>query len=334
MKRGLEHLGTFKDWNDGTLKAVYRGERGIIETTLLFNKTDRNSDVYCVPTHHYCNLSCVMCHLTAEGVNKRMIPIKSNELIESILRTSSSVKENKRWSENKYGWLSFMGVGDPLLNLEILKEIFEKESELKKGGNYEDLSYSLSTMMPNHELNNLTEYAHENSFPLKVHFSMHSPFSDQRFFLLPKTKVSVEEALELMKGYRSKIITNKKVQDNFSKFKRESDPVEIHYTLIKGLNDSDEHLHEVKNLLKKFMIPFKILSFNPISNLKKSDRDGKWINFLQKEISDLKIRIYNPPGHQVGSSCGEFTKHYYHSKIESENEKREFEEWKNKHQIE
>ena len=47
--------------------------------SLLFNKYDK--DVVCVPTHHFCNLGCKMCHLTNRGFNKVMTPIKWEDFI-------------------------------------------------------------------------------------------------------------------------------------------------------------------------------------------------------------------------------------------------------------
>ena len=50
-----------------------------------------------------------------------------------------------------------------------------------------------------------------------------------------------------------------------------------------------------------------------------------WIKKLSYCIPNLRIKTYSPPGKEVGSSCGEFTKHYYHEEIESLEEKQEFE---------
>ena len=64
-----------------------------------------------------------------------------------------------------------------------------------------------------------------------------------------------------------------------------------------------------------------------------SKNEDKWITKLKKEIPDLRIKIYSPPGKEVGSSCGEFTKHYYHEEIESKKDLLEFENWVKTHQI-
>ena len=75
----INKIGTFKDYNDGTLKTVFDvGDNKIIEMSLLFNKKDK--DVVCVPTHHFCNLGCKMCHLTNKGLNKVMTSIKGKTL--------------------------------------------------------------------------------------------------------------------------------------------------------------------------------------------------------------------------------------------------------------
>ena len=76
----IKNIGIFKDYSDETLKFVYdAGEKKIIEMSLLFNKEDM--DVICVPTHHFCNLGCKMCHLTNKGLNKAMVPIKYEDFI-------------------------------------------------------------------------------------------------------------------------------------------------------------------------------------------------------------------------------------------------------------
>lgn len=80
----INKIGTFKDYNDGTLKTVFDvGANKIIEMSLLFNKKDK--DVVCVPTHHFCNLGCKMCHLTNRGFNKEMAPVKWKEFVYCLL---------------------------------------------------------------------------------------------------------------------------------------------------------------------------------------------------------------------------------------------------------
>lgn len=147
---------------------------------------------------------------------------------------------------------------------------------------------------------------------------MHSPFYEEIFELIPSTKVSIEEALSYLVKYRKSLQENKTITDKYIKLHRTNDPVEIHYTLIKGVNDGDLELNKVCELLKKYMIPIKFIRFNPINSLERSANEEKWTSTIKKKVPTLRIKTYSPPGREVGSSCGEFTKYYYHEEIETD----------------
>lgn len=325
----LKNLGCFQDKTDHSLKNVFEKEKNqIIEMTLLFNKEEM--DVVCAPTHHFCNLGCKMCHLTNNKLNKKMIPIQIDDFLEGLIETvtkSASQNQKRRITNKKKLLISFMGVGEPLLNLELIAKVHEHEQEIKDKLSYENISYAISTMMPNNNVKKLTSLVTENNIPLKLHFSLHTPLDKDRKELIPSTNVSIEEALQYMLDYRNSVTKNKKIMDIYQQFHRTTDPVEIHYTLISKVNDTKEELEALCKLLKKYSIPIKFIRFNPINKLERSEKEELWMETLQKEIPGLRIKTYSPPGRDVGSSCGEFTKHYYHEEIETPEEKEEFEQW-------
>ena len=326
----IKNIGVFKDFSDNSLKSVFKTENNeIIEMTLLANKD--LIDVVCVPTHHFCNLGCKMCHLTNKGLNKKMIPITIDNFINCLFQTLT--KNGKKRTSKKKLLISFMGVGEPLLNLKLIEDIYKKENLLKEKLDYETVGYALSTMMPNNNILKLTELVNKLNIPLKVHFSLHTPIDTKRFDLIPSKKVTVDEALNYLVKYRNTLQQNTKIMNEYVKMHRTNDPTEIHYTLIKDVNDSKEELNKVCNLLSIYKIPIKFIRFNPINNLSGSENEKNWVTEISKEIPNLRIKTYSPPGRQIGSSCGEFTKHYYHQEIETEEERIEFEKWKEKHQI-
>lgn len=326
----INNLGVFKDFSDNSLKTVFEvDEHKIIEMTLLFNKEEM--DVVCVPTHHFCNLGCKMCHLTNKGLNKSMIAINSDDFIYCLKETVT--KNDKRITDKKKLLISFMGVGEPLLNLNLIKEVYQKADLLKKELNYDTIGYALATMMPNNNILKLTEMVDSLNIPLKVHFSMHTPIDGERFDLIPSTRVSIEEALAYLIRYRDKIQKNPKIMSEYVKLHRTNDPIEIHYTLIKGVNDSEQELEGVCNLLSKYNIPIKFIRFNPINELERSTMEEIWVKEIKEKVPALRVKTYSPPGREIGSSCGEFTKHYYHYEIETEEEKEEFEKWREKHLV-
>ena len=304
----IKSLGIFKDFSDDSLKSVFDvGDNHIIEMTLLANK--QQMDVVCVPTHHFCNLGCKMCHLTNKGLNKQMVPIKSTDFITCLI--ASLTKDGIKRTNKKKLLISFMGVGEPLLNLKLIEEVYKMESIIKDTLGYETIGYALATMMPNNNILKLTELVDKLNIPLKVHFSMHTPIDQERFNLIPSTKVSVEEALAYLIHYRKRLQNNDKIMTEYVKLHRTNDPVEVHYTLIKDVNDKKEELDKVCELLDRYRITIKFIRFNPINELKVSENETMWVSEISKKISNLRVKTYSPPGREIGSSCGEFTKHYY-----------------------
>ena len=246
--------GAFKDPDDGTIKTVYEKNKDIIEISVLYNKTDR--DVICVPTHHYCSLGCKICHLTKEGFTKPMKKILIEDLLYCIKDTLSKYKRDK-----KKLLVSFMGVGEPLLNMDLIINLFNKENELKELG-YNNIGYSISTMMPNDNIIKLMNIVNEINMPLKVHFSLHTPINKKRLELLPSTKIDVDNALELLNNYQKLIRENKTIMNKYRLFHSADTLIELHYTLIKNKNDSLLELERVIEYLKDYKFIIKFLKFN------------------------------------------------------------------------
>ena len=327
----IKKMGVFKDFSDDSLKSVFEGENHqIIEMSLLANK--EQMDVVCVPTHHFCSLGCKMCHLTRDGLNKKMMPIGSGDFIECLMRTVTIDGKKRRTNKEKL-LISFMGVGEPLLNLKLIEEVYMQENVIKEKLQYKTVGYALATMMPNDNIVKLTEMVERLNMPLKVHFSMHTSIDEKRFELIPSTKVSIPQALTYLVNYRNCLQANEKIMKEYVKLHRTNDPVEIHYTLINEVNDGESELGKVCELLADVKIPIKFIRFNPINTLQRSGNETKWVETISEKVPGLRIKTYSPPGRQIGSSCGEFTKHYYHQEIETEGEREEFERWKERHQV-
>lgn len=326
----IDKIGIFKDFNDNTLKSVFRiNNKNIVEMSLLFNKKDK--DVICVPTHYYCNLGCKMCHLTNDRINKPMISIEYNIFIDCLIQ--SLTDKGKRITNKDILYISFMGVGEPLLNIFLIKEVIKNEDYIKEKLGYKNIGYAISTMMPNRNLIELQEFVLSNKVPLKIHFSLHNSFDHKRIELIPNTKVSINEALSLLCNYKNMFQNNLELVNKYKLFHDNSVPVEIHYTLIDKTNDSDCNLDKLIFLLKKYNIPIKFITFNPKDNLNGSNKLYKWIETIKESIPDFKVKIYTPPGGEIGSSCGQFTKHYYLEEIESNNDKNNFIMWENSHKV-
>lgn len=344
----MKSLGVFKDHNDGSIKCVFdtNGENTIIEMTLLMNRED--TDVVCVPTHHFCNLGCKMCHLTNNSLNKCSKKIEVNDFMFALGLTICKQDKNNRLKETGYSsydlicgerrtnkkklLLSFMGVGEPTLNIELIREINKRINHIKRFLQYDEVGFALATMMPNKNIEELTRVVNEENIPLKIHFSLHTPIDKTRNKLIPASKNSVKECFDYLKEYQNIISKNETIMKNYGKCHKTNDLVEIHYTLIKDVNDTKEDLDTIISFLNKYGFTIKFIRFNPKDDMFISEKEKEWVETI-KNKTNSRVKTYSPPGKNIGSSCGEFTKHYYHEEIESEKDRQEFLEWKRKYEI-
>jgi adenine C2-methylase RlmN of 23S rRNA A2503 and tRNA A37 len=87
--------------------------------------------------------------------------------------------------------------------------------------------------------------------------------------------------------------------------------VEIHYTLIEGVNDSVDDAYKLGHMLKFRDIPVKILKYNEREAIqdKSSGNVDEFMNTLK--WVGVPVEYYNPPGFDVGSSCGALLLYYY-----------------------
>jgi adenine C2-methylase RlmN of 23S rRNA A2503 and tRNA A37 len=319
MKEKFKILGRFKD-EDGTEKFVFKVLHGIIELTWIKNKN--GIAVFCLPTHHYCNLGCKFCHLTGKGANIKMVPISAESLIAAL-----------KWIIDSYindGKLlfCFMGVGEPFLNINLVFQIYDY---FKKNTD-RIISLALASMMlAPAPFERILEKVKQENLPLKIHFSLHSPSDKTRKEIIPSAPTTISECLKKLKNYQDIVLTNQTIIKNLSQFHKQPDPVEIHYTVIDGINDGDEDLSKIIEIGNEYKIPLKILKFNPTESLKRSPRTEFWFNELSKNYG-APVYLYAPPGPNIGSSCGQFTKHYYLGSNSPE-ELKEFKAWKKKYEI-
>lgn len=320
--------GVFKD-DDGSIKVVSNFDnKNILEMTFLVNK--EYEDVICVPTHFFCNLKCKMCHLTNPKLKKEMIPIYIDEFMESLDRTIEIGRKVSK-SNKKSLLISFMGVGEPLLNQKLIKDVARKITWIKKIYKYSHVGLAISTMFPNVPIKDLFEFINGTNTPMKIHFSLHSPIEEVRQGLIPSSYNKIPEILSALNIYATGISYNTAIMMEHAFLHRTNRLTEIHYTLIKDVNDTDEELEELIKLAKEYKISVKFIKFNPKDDMEISQKEKKWVKALEK--AGVYVKTYTPPGKNIGASCGEFTKHYYHKEIETEKQYKEFVEWKNKYEI-
>lgn len=252
---------------DGTEKFVFNDDNGVLEIVRINTKDER--DIYCVPSMYQCLLGCKMCYLTINNIrgSSKKIPSKTIDSVIDEIRTN--------YPTYKLGiQISVMGVGDPLLNMELIDDLCENED-------YSRVSIStIFPIIPKRKFND----------KLKIHFSLHSPFDKKRKEIIPNIKNSIDQILYYLDRHKGQ--------------------VEFHYTLMDGINDSDEELEEIKKLLSAEGDTIKFLDFKTSdkTEIGKSKKVEQWMESLKPYMT---VEYYYPPGEKIQGSCGLFTEGFY-----------------------
>jgi len=262
MKNELKHYLVDVD---KTEKFVFENTDGVLEIVRINTKPDR--DIYCIPSMYECKLGCTICYLTINnisGSNKKI----TSEVIQDCLATLE-----RDYPSKKNRQISIMGVGEPLLNLELINDLCATETRV-----------SIATIFPFVPISPLPEN-------LKIHYSLHSPFHEERLKIMPQAKATTFEVRRFLINHDG--------------------DTEIHYTLIDGINDSDDDLAALVELYRNSYITIKFLDFKTSykSSLSKSNKVTHWMQTLTKYNIDCEF--YYPPGENIQSSCGLFTEGFY-----------------------
>jgi 23S rRNA (adenine2503-C2)-methyltransferase len=135
---------------------------------------------------------------------------------------------------------------------------------------------------------------HAKQLAVKFHLSLHSPFDGVRHKIMPSAS-PVRVSVDLLKHFKE----------------RTRNAGEIHYALIAGVNDREEDVVKLIRLFKGSAISIKFLAYNekPNGTFHPSERVAR----IRKALEDegIQTEYYNPPGSDIGSSCGQFLMHYY-----------------------
>ncbi|CAB4196901.1 COG0820 Predicted Fe-S-cluster redox enzyme [uncultured Caudovirales phage] len=273
-------LDEVKSSTDNVIKFIFEGKDKIpLEVSSIYKGDGK--DIYVIPTQTSCNMGCTFCHLT--GLNIPVINLSADEMF----YLTTSIPAYRILNTNNL-LISYMGAGEPLLNIDNVIRSARHIQDLYSDG-FIKVRFAVSTLIPNKKsFVKFTDNIKEYNLPFKIHWSLHSINHSSRKSLMPNA-LHVSSAIDLVNNY----------VDNTN------NPVEIHYTLIDGINDQLVDVENISKLINKKIV-IKLLKFAPRS-CKPYTESSNTLEFKkQLESNGFVVEIYSPPGRDIGSSCGQF----------------------------
>lgn len=261
--------------SEGTTKYLYTLEDGNrVESVLI---PEKSHYTFCISSQAGCPLKCAFCATGEIGFHRNL---NFGEITGQIL----AMKKDLPGYTGKLN-LVFMGMGEPLLNYNNLKQALEIITH-QEGLQISPRNITVSTAGI---LDKLTEF--EKDFPkIKISFSLNASTSDMRKELMPvNNKYPIEEILRYFRGN--------------SRINR----ITFEYVLIKDVNDTLKDAGKIVKMVHGIPCKINLIPYNENAGIDfKSPSEkqvGAFADFLNARGHTVIVRWSK--GRGLNSACGQ-----------------------------
>ncbi len=253
--------------DEGARLLLKLSDEQLVESVLLPRKS------LCVSTQLGCAVGCLFCMTGKEGLLRQL---SSAEIVAQVV-FARSLREVRN--------VVFMGMGEPAHNLENVLDAIDLLGTLG-GIGHKNLIFS-----------SVGERQMFERLPLgqvkpALALSLHTTSEKMRRKLLPQSpNINPVELVELGEEYARTV----------------GYPIQYQWTLLEGINDSEEEQENIVKLLKGKYALLSIIPYNPISSL--SFKRPSWeqakmmASYLNKAGIFTKLR--SSVGQNIDAGCGQ-----------------------------
>lgn len=269
---------------DGTKKYLFKLSDGNqIESVLI---PDKSRNTLCISSQVGCALGCTFCMTGTVG---KIRNLKPSEILDQYL----TVNEH---NENSITNIVFMGMGEPLDNLENLVRVINVLID----PDYIGLSPKRITVSTSGLVPQIKKLGEQVSVNLAV--SLNAPRDELRNEIMP-----------INKRYPIKELINASIKFPVPNRKY----LMFEYVLLKGVNDSDSDAHALGKLLRGIKCKINVIPFNEASPLPyKSPSWEDVLRFQDILISyRINVRIRKSRGSDILGACGQLAATYPSLKV-------------------
>ncbi len=262
---------------DGSIKFLFKLSDGLKIESVLLPETNRNT--FCISTQVGCKMGCRYCLTGKMGFKRNLL---ADEIVSQVLTLLERVKPRDRRVN-----IVFMGMGEPLDNLENLKKAILLITD-PNGIAISPRRITVSTIGIPGRLKSLIEIPR----PPKFAISINSLDEGKREFLMPATKkFKLGEVLKEMESLKL----------------RRRQRITIEWVLIKNINDGMDEIEKLKELSKKVPIKVNVITYNssPFLPFERTDERDVEEFALKIEREGISVTVRKRRGEDISASCGQ-----------------------------
>jgi 23S rRNA (adenine2503-C2)-methyltransferase len=222
---------------DGTIKLLLGFDAGGTAEAVLMPTYRDGVAAGCVSSQIGCAMGCDFCASTKSGLERNLT---ASEIVEQFLQ----LRAESLASSRRLKTLVFMGMGEPLHNLDHVIPAIERIAHPDMGGlGWRQVTVSTVGIVPG------IERLAEADLNVHLALSLHAPDDATRAKIVPSNRrYPVADIIAAAKRYDA----------------RTGRVVNIEYCMLGSVNDSDEQAHLLADLLEDFRAHVNLIPYNPI----------------------------------------------------------------------
>ena len=265
---------------DGTRKYLFGlADGNVIESVLMKYK---HGNSVCISSQVGCRMGCRFCASTLEGLVRGLHP---SEMIDQIYRIGKDIGE-------KISNVVVMGTGEPMDNYDNLLKFIELLTD-KNGLNISQRNLTVSTCGI---VTRMRQLADEN-LSITLALSLHASNQAKRLELMPVANAyDIHEVIDACKYY----------------FDKTGRRVTFEYSLVGGVNDSNEDARELSQLVKGMNCHINLIPVNPIKERDYVQSNASVIAAFKNKLekNGINVTIRREMGRDIDGACGQLRKKY------------------------
>lgn len=265
---------------DGTEKYLFGLSDGnVIESVLM---RYRHGNSVCISSQAGCRMGCRFCASTLGGLTRNLLP---SEMLDQVYRI-------QRITGERVSHLVVMGTGEPLDNFENLLRFLQILTD-EHGLNISQRNITVSTCGLVENIRALAD----QKLQITLALSLHASSQEKRKELMPIAyKYQLQEVLEACRYY----------------FDRTGRRVTFEYSLVGGVNDSEEDARRLGKLLEGMNCHVNLIPVNPIRERSYVQPDRRRIQAFKNKLERYRINatIRRTLGSDIEGACGMLRKKY------------------------
>jgi 23S rRNA (adenine2503-C2)-methyltransferase len=222
--------------HDGTVKLLIQAGNDLAECVLM--PTDRPGETAgCVSSQVGCAMGCDFCASTLGGLARNLT---ADEITAQFLH----LREESRARGARLANIVFMGMGEPMLNLDHVLPAVHRIADPSCGGlGYKNVQVSTVGIVPG------IQRLADSGLRVQLALSLHGPTDAVRSNIVPAgRKYGVADTLEAAWQYQQ----------------RTGRVANIEYCLLAGINDSPTHAAELAQALASRRMHVNLIPYNTI----------------------------------------------------------------------